>query len=219
MTHAIAPLLKRFFSHYLPVQKGLAVNTVRAYRDATKLLLCYVADTLGQSVDSLSVEAAKYAVPNEYDKMVSSMGAKGTNAYTSLEKTVYLNDIPSIELEKWLKVESERFSELVLRLFHTELETVYEEFNRGQDSDRRQAYAKMMSGLYKNHTYGTQTTIGTGEHLERIIAVLESEHGCNCTGKIGEHDLFGSIKNSCLYLFSQLPIVPLDVHHHDHCVI
>lgn len=57
MTHAIAPLLKRFFSHYLPVQKGLSVNTVRAYRDAIKLLLCYVADTISQSVDALTVEA------------------------------------------------------------------------------------------------------------------------------------------------------------------
>lgn len=56
MTHAIAPLLKRFFSHYLPVQKGLSVNTVLAYRDGIKLLLCDVADRLGQSVDILSVE-------------------------------------------------------------------------------------------------------------------------------------------------------------------
>lgn len=57
MTHAVAPLLKRFFSHYLPVQKGLALNTIRAYRDAIKLLLCYVADTLSQPVDSLTVES------------------------------------------------------------------------------------------------------------------------------------------------------------------
>lgn len=56
MTHPIAPLLKRFFSHYLPVQKGLSVNTLRAYRDAIKLLLCYAADTLDQSVDTLAVE-------------------------------------------------------------------------------------------------------------------------------------------------------------------
>ena len=53
-------------------------------------------------IDSLSNEAAKYAIPNEYDKMLSSIGAKGTNAYTSLEKTVYVNDIPSNQLEKWL---------------------------------------------------------------------------------------------------------------------
>ena len=77
-------------------------------------------------IDSISSVAATYAVANEYDKMISSLGAKGTNAYTSLERTVYINDIPSNELEKWLLIESERFGELVLRLFHTELETVYE---------------------------------------------------------------------------------------------
>jgi len=56
MTHAIAPLLKRFFSHYMPVQKGHSEDTVRAYRDAIKLLLCFVADMLKKSVDSLDIE-------------------------------------------------------------------------------------------------------------------------------------------------------------------
>ncbi len=56
MTHAMGPLLKRFFSHYLPVQRGLSVNSVKAYRDAVKLLLCYAADRLRRSVDELSVE-------------------------------------------------------------------------------------------------------------------------------------------------------------------
>jgi site-specific recombinase XerD len=56
MTHAIAPLLKRFFSHYMPVQKGHSQNTVWAYRDAVKLLLCYVADTLKRPVDKLNIE-------------------------------------------------------------------------------------------------------------------------------------------------------------------
>ena len=71
-------------------------------------------------------------MPNEYDKMITSLGAKGTNAYTSKEQTVYVNDIPANELEKWLVIESERFSTCVLRLFHTELEAVYEEYNMGQ---------------------------------------------------------------------------------------
>ena len=117
-------------------------------------------------IDSLSLIAANYAIPNEYDKMISSLGAKGTNAYTSLERTVYVNDIPSNELEKWLMIESERFSELVLRLFHTELETVYEEFNRGQDNDNRLVWSTMMKNMFKKHSYGTQTTIGTSEHLK-----------------------------------------------------
>jgi len=117
-------------------------------------------------IDSVSGLAAQYAVPNEYDKMISSLGAKGTNAYTSTERTVYINDIPSNEFEKWLSIESERFSELVLRLFHTELEAVYEEFNRGQDNDWRLSYSTMMKTLFKKHTYGTQSTIGTSEHLK-----------------------------------------------------
>jgi len=56
MTHIIARLIKRFFSQYLPVQKGLAVNTIMAYRDAIKLLLCYAADTLHKNVEELCVE-------------------------------------------------------------------------------------------------------------------------------------------------------------------
>lgn len=123
-------------------------------------------DRIYARIDSLSGLAAQYAIPNEYDKMISSIGARGTNAYTSVEQTVYLNDVPTDELEKWMMVEAERFQELVLRLFHTELEAVYEEFNMGQDNDRRKAYKAMNEALFKNHPYGTQTTIGTGEHLK-----------------------------------------------------
>lgn len=117
-------------------------------------------------IDSLSFMAAGFAVPNEYDRMIKSLGARGTNAYTSTERTVYINDIPSDELERWMAIESERMQEAVLRLFHTELETVYEEFNRAQDSDGRTAYKKLTELLYPNHPYGTQTTLGTGEHLK-----------------------------------------------------
>jgi zinc protease len=117
-------------------------------------------------IDHISGEAAKFAIPNEYNKMVSSIGAKGTNAYTSVEQTVYITDIPSNEMEKWLAIESERFSELVLRLFHTELETIYEEYNRGKDNDHWLVAETMNKHLFKKHTYGTQTIIGTSEHLK-----------------------------------------------------
>ncbi len=56
MTHIIAKFIKRFFSYYLPVQKGLAANTILAYRDAIKLLLCYASDTLHKNVEELCVE-------------------------------------------------------------------------------------------------------------------------------------------------------------------
>ena len=119
-----------------------------------------------KKIDSISGIAAQLAVANEYDKMVSALGAKGTNAGTSNEFTVYLNDIPSNQLERWLKLEKERFSKLVLRLFHTELETVYEEFNMSQDNDYRKINKALMSGLFKNHPYGTQTVLGKAEHIK-----------------------------------------------------
>jgi integrase/recombinase XerD len=56
MTSMLANFIKRFFSHYLPVQKGLAANTIMAYRDAIKLLLGFAADTLKKSVEELGVE-------------------------------------------------------------------------------------------------------------------------------------------------------------------
>ncbi|MBK8383836.1 MAG: insulinase family protein [Ignavibacteria bacterium] len=78
-------------------------------------------------IDSVSYLASDFAIANEYDKMIASVGAQGTNAYTSVEQTVYVNDIPSNQIKTWLELESERFRNPVMRLFHTELETVYEE--------------------------------------------------------------------------------------------
>jgi len=119
-----------------------------------------------QKIDSISNLAATYAIANEYDKIMSTIGAQGTNAYTFFEQTVYTNDIPSNQIENWAKTEAERFSEVVPRLFHTELEAVYEEKNKGLDNDRRKVWETLMAGLFKKHTYGTQTTIGTVEHLK-----------------------------------------------------
>jgi predicted Zn-dependent peptidase len=123
-------------------------------------------DRIWAQIDSISGEAAKFAIANEYDKMVTGLGAKGTNAYTSFEKTVYINDIPSNQIEKWLKLEAERFRFPVFRLFHTELEAVYEEKNRGLDSDGNKLFESLFDGLFPNHQYGQQTTIGTIEHLK-----------------------------------------------------
>ena len=117
-------------------------------------------------IDSLSGEAAKFAIANEYDKLLSVIGAKGTNAFTSFEETVYVNDIPSNKVNQWLEVEKERFQDPVFRLFHTELETVYEEKNRSLDNDDDKVFEELFAGLFLKNTYGTQTTIGTVEHLK-----------------------------------------------------
>ncbi len=132
----------------------------KAEQDPEKKIAIY------RTIDSVSQEASKISIANEYDKMVSSLGAQGTNAWTWHEETVYTNRIPSNELDKWLTLESERFSKLVLRLFHTELEAVYEEFNRAQDNDFRKENYALMDAMFPQHPYGQQPTIGISEHLK-----------------------------------------------------
>lgn len=137
-------------------------NLYEAYRqetDSAKRKEIY------KEIDQVSNHAATYAAANEYDRFVSVLGADKTNAYTWLEQTVYVNDIPANEIERWFELESERFKMVVLRLFHTELETVYEEFNINQDKDFRKVYKVLNEALYPTHTY-SQTTIGKGEHLK-----------------------------------------------------
>ena len=121
---------------------------------------------LYRQIDSISYEASKIAIPNEYDKLMAAIGAEGTNAYTSFDQTVYVEDIPANEIENWAKIQADRFKNIVIRGFHTELETIYEEKNMSLTQDSRKVYEAMMAALFPHHPYGTQTVLGTQEHLK-----------------------------------------------------
>lgn len=146
----------------LPYLKEIE-NLYEQYRhitDPQKRTLWY------SKIDSVSQIAAKYNIPNEYDKLMASIGSKGTNAYTSNDVTCYVENIPSNEFESWAKIQGDRFQNMVVRGFHTELEAVYEEYNIGLASDSRKMFEGIMAKLFPRHPYGTQTTIGKGNHLK-----------------------------------------------------
>lgn len=117
-------------------------------------------------IDSISYVASTYAIANEYDKLMAAIGANGTNAYTSTDVTCYTEDIPTNEIENWAIVQADRFQHMVIRGFHTELEAVYEEYNRGLTNDFEKMYDKAYALLYPHHPYGRQTIIGSQEHLK-----------------------------------------------------
>lgn len=117
-------------------------------------------------IDSLSYEGSKIAIANEYDKAMSAIGSTGTNAFTSNDYTMYVENIPNNQIETWCEIEADRFQNLVLRLFHTELETIYEEKNMSLTKDSRKAMDAMFAALFPNHPYGNQTTLGSQEHLK-----------------------------------------------------
>ncbi len=121
---------------------------------------------LYHKIDSISYLASDYFIPNEYDKLMSFIGSEGTNAFTSTDMTVYVEDIPSNQIETWAKIQSDRFCNAVIRGFHTELETVYEEKNMSLTKDFRKALEALDGMLFPDHPYGTQTVLGTQEHLK-----------------------------------------------------
>jgi Predicted Zn-dependent peptidases len=119
-----------------------------------------------KQVDKVSGEASKYSIANEYDKMMASLGSQRTNAHTFVEETIYEEDIPSNAIDKFMTIQSERYRNPIFRIFHTELEAVYEEKNRSLDNDGFKVQDAMLSTIFPTNNYGQQSTIGTIEHLK-----------------------------------------------------
>ena len=168
-------------AHYLEHMMFKGTSKIGAMNwDAEKILIDQISDlfeehrntddpaekkAIYRKIDSLSYIAAGYVATNELDKIYTALGDNMLNAGTSYESTIYMCEIPKNEIEKWAKIESERFSDVVLRLFHTELETVYEEFNMYQDMDGTRANNMLMKMLFPEHPYG-RDIIGLPEHLK-----------------------------------------------------
>lgn len=119
-----------------------------------------------REIDSVSYLGSTIAIANEFDKLMSIIGATGVNAFTSTEMTCYHEVIPAGELTRWAMIESGRFQDLVIRGFHTELETVYEEFNMYSTMDYDKIDQAINNILYKDIPYRQHSVIGTQEHLK-----------------------------------------------------
>ena len=131
-----------------------------------------------KQIDKVSGEASKYSIANEYDKMMAALGSQRTNAHTFVEETIYEEDIPVNALDVFMKVQGERFRNPIFRIFHTELEAVYEEKNRSLDNDGFKVQDAMFASVFPTHNYGQQSTIGTIEHLKNpsLKAIREFYH-------------------------------------------
>ena len=122
--------------------------------------------SLYAEIDRISNEAAKYASAGEYSALISLIGGTDLNASTSPDATLYVVDIPSGELEKLLLLEAERMRNPVMRLFHTELEAVFEEYNRSCDNDSFLAHEALWNKLFYPHPYSWIPFIGKVQHLK-----------------------------------------------------
>ncbi len=151
----------------------LDFNKEKPYLD--KIVALY--DSLGMTTDEKkrkeiqtkindnAVKSAEFAVPNELDRMLKSIGSEGVNAFTAQELICYHNEFPPHEIDKWLSIYADRFVNPVFRLFQSELEVVYEEKNRGSDNMGQAIFETFNEHFFQKHPYG-QSIIGKTEHLK-----------------------------------------------------
>ncbi len=116
-------------------------------------------------INELSVKAADYVIPNEFDKLITKYGGSKLNAGTSYDYTVYHNLFSPQYMEQWAELNSERLLNPVFRMFQSELETVYEEKNRRDDMILNQAIEKLMEIYFRPHPYA-YPIIGSTENLK-----------------------------------------------------
>lgn len=122
--------------------------------------------SLQAAINRASLDANKYAIPNELDKVLKEMGGTRINAGTGPDLTVFYNSFPPHQIEKWLTLYSHRFEQPVFRGFQAELEVVYEEKNMYADMFFQHLLEEFNKQFFKSHPYGQQPLIGTIEHLK-----------------------------------------------------
>jgi predicted Zn-dependent peptidase len=129
---------------------------------------------ISKEINQLTQEAAQYNITTEFQGLTQSYGGRYLNAGTSYDYTVYFNAFPPGDIYKWLELNSDRLINPVFRNFQTELETVYEEYNRGQDQQDRREGEFVMEKVFAGHPYA-RPIIGLPEHLKnpRLSKLME----------------------------------------------
>jgi predicted Zn-dependent peptidase len=94
-------------------------------------------------------------VKNEFDRIYTTAGASGMNAFTSNDMTGYFITVPANKLELWAWMESERLLRPVFREFYAERDVVFEERRMRTESTPLGKFQESLEALFwESHPYG-----------------------------------------------------------------
>ena len=97
----------------------------------------------------------KVLVKNEFDRIYTTAGASGMNAFTSNDMTGYFITVPANKLELWAWMESERLLRPVFREFYAERDVVFEERRMRTESTPLGKFQESLEALFwESHPYG-----------------------------------------------------------------
>ena len=116
-------------------------------------------------INMLNIKASQYAIPNEFNRLITKYGGSDLNAGTSYDFTYYHNTFSPQFIEQWCELNSHRLIHPVYRLFQGELETVYEEKNMYSDNPAAMMLEQITSKFFDGTPYA-YPVIGSTENLK-----------------------------------------------------
>ena len=142
------------YEQIIALYDTLALTTDAKAREAVQL-----------RINEVSLEAAKYAAPDEFSNLIQGIGGEGLNAFTAYDVTCYMNSFPAYQMERWLTLYADRLTNPVFRSFQAELENVFEEYNMYLDDNSTHSRNFIFGKLYEGHAYA-RDIIGYAEDLK-----------------------------------------------------
>ena len=122
-------------------------------------------EAIQHDINQLNIKASQYAIPNEFNRLISKYGGSDLNAGTSYDFTFYHNTFSPQFIEPWCELNSHRLIHPVFRLFQGELETVYEEKNMYSDNPAAMMLEQISSKFLAGTPYA-YPIIGSTENLK-----------------------------------------------------
>ncbi len=117
--------------------------------------------------EQVEKKAEALGVASEFDELYSRNGARGLNAYTSKDATVYIVNLPANRTPLWAITEAQRLKRPVMRQFHRERNVVLEELRRYDDMPNWRLLDSLPGLAFSAHPYRIPV-IGWQSDLERM---------------------------------------------------
>src|SRR5262249_19146858 len=113
---------------------------------------------LEQTFTNLVARQRDILVKNEFDRIYTTAGGSGMNAFTTTDLTGYFITVPANKLELWMWMESERIFHPVFREFYAERDVVFEERRMRTESTPLGKFAETFESIvWESHPYSWPT--------------------------------------------------------------
>lgn len=104
--------------------------------------------------ERLQEKSQEFVINNEFSEIVDREGAVGMNAFVSSDETGFFYSLPQNKAELWFWMESDRFTNPVMREFYIEKDVIWEERrDRTDNNPIGRMIEEFVSTAFSAHTY------------------------------------------------------------------